>query len=61
MVRAIAATGNTVMTERTDHLHMGDHAIVLRVMGVFEVSNGKIAAWRDYFDLPTYLRQVGLA
>jgi len=28
------------------------------VMGTFEVRDGKIAAWRDYFDLNTYMSQL---
>jgi len=26
---------------------------------VFEIRNGKIAAWRDYFDLATFTKQMG--
>jgi limonene-1,2-epoxide hydrolase len=46
------AAGNTVMNERVDHLHdaQGKRLMSLRVMGVFDVRDGKIAAWRDYFD-----------
>jgi limonene-1,2-epoxide hydrolase len=31
----------------------------LPVAGVFEVRDGKIAAWRDYFDLATFTKQLG--
>jgi limonene-1,2-epoxide hydrolase len=27
-------------------------------MGAFEVSNDKIAAWRDYFDLNQFMSQL---
>ena len=49
---AIAANGDTVLTERVDDLHdaSGKLLISLRVMGTLEVRNGRIAAWRDYFD-----------
>jgi limonene-1,2-epoxide hydrolase len=44
--------GGLVMNERTDLLRRKDGGeIPLPVMGVFEVQNGKIAAWRDYFDM----------
>ncbi|MGA1053612.1 MAG: limonene-1,2-epoxide hydrolase family protein, partial [Ilumatobacteraceae bacterium] len=33
--------------------------IVLPVMGTFEVVDGRIAVWRDYFDLNQYLQQLG--
>lgn len=40
-----------VMNERTDILQMGDNRVELPVMGVFELQDGKISAWRDYFDM----------
>jgi limonene-1,2-epoxide hydrolase len=43
-----------VMNERTDVMRRtGGGTIELPVMGVFEVRDGKIAVWRDYFDLAT--------
>jgi len=46
--------GDVVMNERTDVLRRTDGGeLALPVMGVFEVRDGKIAAWRDYFDLAT--------
>ena len=47
-----------VMNERTDTFKIGDSTIALRVMGVFELSDGKISAWRDYFDMQQYLSQM---
>lgn len=51
-VLAIAADGNTVMTERIDTMYAADGSTIgaFPVMGVFEVKDGKIAVWRDYFD-----------
>ena len=46
--------GDIVMNERVDTVVQGDRTIVLPVMGVFELRDGKIAAWRDYFDLQTF-------
>jgi limonene-1,2-epoxide hydrolase len=54
----IASNGDVVMTERVDTFRMGERTIALPVMGVFEVTDGKIAAWRDYFDLATWTRQA---
>lgn len=46
--------GNVVMNERTDVMRpKNGTAVGLPVMGVFEVRDGKIAVWRDYFDLAT--------
>jgi limonene-1,2-epoxide hydrolase len=56
---AIAANGNTVLTERTDGFTFKDgrHAAI-RVMGTFEVSpGGRISAWRDYFDMLEFQRE----
>ncbi len=40
-----------VMNERTDCFTLPQGRLELPVMGVFEVRDGKIAAWRDYFDM----------
>jgi limonene-1,2-epoxide hydrolase len=49
---AIAADGDRVLTERIDHLLRADGSEVWdpRVMGIFEIEDGRIRAWRDYFD-----------
>jgi limonene-1,2-epoxide hydrolase len=57
-VRHIVADGNVVLTERVDVFRMGDATIELPVMGTFEVRDGLIAAWRDYFDLTQYMSQL---
>jgi len=46
--------GNIVMNERTDYTEMGDKKLALPVAGVFEIENGKIKAWRDYFDMAAF-------
>ena len=57
---AIASTGNVVFTERVDRFTLMGKKVNLPVAGVFEVRNGKIAAWRDYFDMQTWLKQSGM-
>lgn len=49
---AVAETGDKVLTERVDYLLGGDGKPVMTVpvMGIFEIEDGKITAWRDYFD-----------
>ncbi len=42
--------GDLVMNERVDTIKMGDAEIAIPLMGVFEIRDGRIAAWRDYFD-----------
>ena len=56
-VKHIAAAGDVVLTERVDRF-FGEKTIELPVMGVFELRDGKIAAWRDYFDLAAWTRQA---
>lgn len=44
--------GTLVMNERTDVMRRKDgQTFPLPVMGVFEVRDDRIAAWRDYFDM----------
>jgi len=47
----LAVDGDVVLTERIDTFTIGDVVAPLLVMGTFEVRDGKISAWRDYFDL----------
>ena len=55
----IAGAGDVVFVERVDRTMVGDKAVELRCCGVFEMKNGKIAVWRDYFDMATYTRAIG--
>ena len=57
-VRNIMGSGDTVLTERVDVFHLPNAVIELPVMGTFEVKDGKIVAWRDYFDLNQYMSQL---
>jgi len=50
-IHRIAVNGSSVLTERTDALVFGPVRIQLWACGIFEVSNGRITLWRDYFDL----------
>jgi len=51
----IASNGPVVLTERTDVLIRGKFAAEFWVCGVFEVHDGKITSWRDYFDWANFL------
>jgi limonene-1,2-epoxide hydrolase len=52
----IACNGSVVFTERIDRMTIMGNKVVAPVAGVFEVRDGKIAAWRDYFDLQMFLQ-----
>jgi limonene-1,2-epoxide hydrolase len=49
-IHRIAADGAAVLTERTDALVFGPLRLQFWVCGVFEVHDGVITLWRDYFD-----------
>lgn len=53
-----ASSGNVVFAERVDRTDAGGKHVDLPVVGVFELRDGKIAAWRDYFDLATYAKAM---
>lgn len=42
--------GDLVFNERIDRMTIEGRKIELPVVGVFEIEDGKIKAWRDYFD-----------
>lgn len=47
-----------VLTERVDRFEIGGKWIALPVMGAFELRDGKICAWRDYFDMAQFTKQL---
>lgn len=51
VVHRQVADGATVMNERTDRFEIGGAWHEIPVMGVFEVADGRITLWRDYFDM----------
>lgn len=54
-----AESGDVAFSEHEDRFEFPDgRALVIRLAGVFEFRDGKIAAWRDYFDLETVSRQL---
>jgi limonene-1,2-epoxide hydrolase len=57
-IRNSAADGNMVLNERVDRFFWPERTIELPVMGTFEVSDGVITAWRDYFDLNQFTSQL---
>ena len=60
VIRHLAVVGNVVLTERVDLLTIQGKTIEIPVMGTFELTDdGKIAAWRDYFDMGMLMKQVG--
>ena len=52
----IIGEGNVVIVERLDRTEVGDIKVDLPCCGVFEMKEGKIKIWRDYFDMGTYTK-----
>ena len=55
----LAVRDDVVLTERVDTLTLGGHTAALPVMGTFELRDGRICAWRDYFDLAQVTALLG--
>lgn len=54
-----ASIGNVVFNERVDSFEVKGKRMSLPVAGVFETtSDGRIKAWRDYFDMKMFADQM---
>ena len=53
-----SADGPVVWNERLDRFHMAHGWVEVPVAGVWEVHDGLITLWRDYFDEATYRNQL---
>jgi limonene-1,2-epoxide hydrolase len=51
-IRHLAVDGNVVLMERQDHWKVDGKAASWPVMGAYEVRDGKITAWREYYHSP---------
>jgi len=52
------ASGDLVLNERTDRFGRGDKWADLPVAGIFEVHDGRITLWRDYFDMNFMMESI---
>jgi limonene-1,2-epoxide hydrolase len=59
VLRHLAETQDgVVLTERVDRFRVRGRWIELPVMGAFEVRDGRVTAWRDYFDMKQFQDQL---
>jgi limonene-1,2-epoxide hydrolase len=61
-IRQMVVKGNVAFAERVDHLRRADGTLIasVPVTGVFEFNTqGKITAWREYFDSAPVLAVMG--
>ena len=57
-VRNIVADGDLVLTERVDHFLVGGTRVSVPCTGIFELREGRIAAWHAYWHLRQFERQL---
>ncbi len=58
VLHLVEGPNGVVLTERVDRFMINGKWVALPVMGTFEVVNGKIRAWRDYFDMNQFQSQL---
>ena len=58
-IRNLAEVGDTVLTERIDEITANGVMAPVPVMGTFEVTDGRIVQWRDYFDMALVGKLMG--
>ena len=54
----LVSSGSVVMNERLDKVRWPHGWVEMPCAVIFEVKDGEIILWRDYFDLPTYTNQL---
>lgn len=57
-ILTLVESGDTVVAERLDRTKTRAGDVDLPCVGVFEMENGRIKMWRDYFDLGTYTKAM---
>jgi limonene-1,2-epoxide hydrolase len=61
VMKHVAASGNTVFTERVDSSLRNGHWVDIPLVAVFELNDrGQIAVWREYLDLGHAAQQHGM-
>jgi limonene-1,2-epoxide hydrolase len=59
-IRAVVSTGDTVVVERVDVNMIGDKPVEFYVAAIFEVRDGLISCWREYWDTAHIAKQLGI-
>lgn len=54
----VSSSGNVVMTERFDEIALGRFHSTFWVCGRFDIVDGQIIVWRDYFDMFDQLKGI---
>jgi limonene-1,2-epoxide hydrolase len=59
-IRTIVSNGDTVVVERVDVNAMNGVAVTFYVTAIFELRDGAITHWREYWDTAHVARQLGI-
>ena len=59
-IRTIVSTNDTVVVERVDVNAMNGIAVTFNVTAIFEVRDGSITHWREYWDTSHVAQQLGI-
>jgi len=59
-IRTIVSSGDTVVVERVDVNAMNGVTVKFFVTAIFEVRDGAITHWREYWDTSHVARQLGI-
>ena len=54
----LVTDGHTVMVERAEQFVIQGKPVDHEVVGVFEIDDGRITRWRDYYDLTSLAERV---
>lgn len=60
-LKNVAVVGNTVFLERVDDFDYKGKRGAVPVVGVMEISGGKVKVWREYYDRDQLLREMGIS
>lgn len=58
-IKHLNAVGHTVFFERTDDFVYRGRTASVAVLGVMEIADGHVKAWREYMDLGTMAKAMG--
>lgn len=59
-IRTVVSSGDTVVVERVDVNAMNGVAVTFHVTAIFEVRDGAITHWREYWDTSHVAQQLGI-
>ncbi|MDH6243973.1 nuclear transport factor 2 family protein [Mycobacterium sp. OTB74] len=59
-IQTVVSSGNTVVVERIDVNDVGAKVLRFNVVAIFDVRDGKLTGWREYWDTGHIAQQLGI-